>query len=99
MKPPFRYALAAGTLASIVAMGTGATCTPTQTVADVTIGLQAAICVLNTVVADEQGGHSEAAAIEDAVLKCGVSAAQAAGVLAAYRKAEMAEGFVPKPTP
>jgi hypothetical protein len=76
---------------------TGATCTPAQIATDVTVGLQAAICVLNTVAVDEQGGKSEAAAIENAIAACGVTAAQAAGILAAHRKAETIEGMKKAP--
>lgn len=74
-----------------LALGTGASCPPSTVVSDVTIGLQAAICVLATYSADIAGGKSEVNAIEDCVLKCGVSAAQAGGVLAEHKKAMLAE--------
>lgn len=70
--------------------------TGAQAVTDVVTGLNAAACVLNTVSADEAAGKPEADAIVDAVLKCGVSAAQAGGILDAHRKAEVQEGFVPR---
>ncbi len=68
-----------------------------QVVQGIDVGLNAGICVLNTVSGDEAAGQSETVAIEDAVIKCGVSAAQASGILAAHRKAEVQEGYVPKP--
>lgn len=90
-----RFTLAL-TAAAFVTLGNGASCSTQQGVADVTIGLNAAACIIQTVVADEQGGQNEVAAIADAVIKCGVTAAQATGLLAAYRKGETLEGFVPK---
>lgn len=69
----------------------GASCQ--ETVKDVTIGLNAAICVLNTVASEEAAGKSEAAAIEGAAVTCLVTTAQAAGVLAAHRKALVLEGY------
>lgn len=68
-----------------------------QTVQDVTIGLNAAVCVFETYSADRNAGKSEGDTIADCAIKCGVSAAQASGLLDAHRKAEVAEGFVPKP--
>ncbi len=66
--------------------------TPTpQTVQDVTIGLNAAICVLTTYATDMGAGKGEAASLADAAIKCGVSAAQASGVLASHRAAESLE--------
>lgn len=76
-------------------MCTGATCTPAQGAADVTIGLNAAICVIETITTEEQSGIGEVQAIADAVIKCGVSAAQAAGVLSAHRKAETLDKCAP----
>lgn len=68
----------------------GATPTP-QTVTDVTIGLNAAVCVLTTYATDMNAGKGEVDAIADCVIKCGVSAAQATGLLDAHRKAETLE--------
>lgn len=68
-----------------------------QTVQDVTIGLNAAVCVFETYSTDLGAGKGEVTAIADCVAKCGVSAAQATGLLDSHRKAEVAEGFVPKP--
>lgn len=82
-------------LALALVLGTGATCTPAQGAADVTIGLNAAICVIETITSEEQGGIGEVQAIADAVIKCGVSAAQAAGVLSAHRKAETLDKCAP----
>jgi hypothetical protein len=62
-----------------------------QTVTDVTIGLNAAICVINTYATDIAKGKSEADAIVDTAVKCGVSAAQAGGILAAHKSAETIE--------
>jgi hypothetical protein len=84
-------------LALAVALGTGATCTPQQGAADVTIGLEAAICVINTVETDLQGGHSQVEAIADAAFKCGVSAAQASGVFSAHVHGMTMQGCTPKP--
>lgn len=62
-----------------------------QTVQDVTIGLNAAMCVLTTYATDTQAGKSEGDAIADAAIKCGVSLVQATGVLDAHKKAETLE--------
>lgn len=70
--------------------------TGTQAVTDVGIGLNAAVCVLDTYSADVQAGKSEADAVADAIVKCGVTAAQAGGILSSHRKAETAEGYVLK---
>ena len=79
--------LPAVALLGVLVFGIGATCTKEQIVKDVTIGLQAAACVLITVATDEQGGKDEATALESAAVTCGVSAAQAAGILGAHRRA------------
>lgn len=89
-----RRVIVAATCLAAIALGTGASCPPSTVVSDVTIGLQAAICVLNTYSADIAGGKSEVNAIEDCVLKCGVSAAQAGGVLEAHKAALVKEGAV-----
>lgn len=90
---------AAGAALLLLVLGACAGCglTGGQVVQDVTIGLNAAACVLNTVSAETAAGKTEEQAVADAVVKCGVSAAQAAGVLDAHRKAEVTEGFVLKP--
>lgn len=62
-----------------------------QTVQDVTIGLNAAMCVLTTYATDMQAGKSEGDAIADAAIKCGVSLVQATGVLDAHKRAETLE--------
>lgn len=62
-----------------------------QTVTDVTIGLNAAQCVLSTYAQDTHDGKGELEAVADAAIKCGVSAIQASGVLDAHRKAETLE--------
>lgn len=61
------------------------------TVQDVTIGLNAAVCVLQTYSSDMAAGKGAAAAILDCGAKCGVSAAQATGLLDAHQKAETLE--------
>ncbi len=67
-----------------------------QVVQGVDVGLNAAVCVLNTVSADESAGKSEGDAIADAIVKCGVSAAQASGILGAHKAAMVREGYVLK---
>jgi hypothetical protein len=85
-------------LAAICFACTGCAGTSTQTVVkDVTIGLDAAICVLNTYPADVAKGMTEPQAILDTAIACGVTVVQASGILAAHKKAEVLEGFVPKP--
>jgi hypothetical protein len=92
-------------LAAVLGLGvilvgaTGATCTPGQAVADLSIGLNAAICVLNTISANEAKGMPEGAAIENAAATCFVTTAQATGVLAAHRKALVLEGYAKSPAP
>jgi hypothetical protein len=81
--------------AAVVLAGCGLT--GGQVVQDVTVGLNAAVCVLNTVSADESAGQSEVQAIADAVVKCGVSAAQAGGILDAHKAAMVREGYALRP--
>ena len=66
-------------------------CLTPKTVADITVGLDAAVCVLDTYSADLSAGQSEAQAVADAVIKCGVSTAQASGILASHKHAETME--------
>ena len=68
-----------------------------QTVTDVVIGLHAAECVLTTYPTDKAQGMTEIQAIADTAFKCGVTVAQATGLLDSHRKAEVAEGFVLPP--
>lgn len=63
-----------------------------QVVSDVGAGLTAAACVLNTYSNDMAAGRGDTASVADAILKCGVSAAQASGILGAHRRAEVLEG-------
>lgn len=76
----------------VCATGCAANGAPTPTtVQDVTIGLNAAICVIGTYSSDISQGKGEVDAIADCVIKCGVTAAQASGLLDAHRKAETLE--------
>jgi hypothetical protein len=87
--------IAGSTLAVFLVCSCGLTAA--QGVTDVGIGLNAAVCVLDTYSTDIQSGKTEADAVADAVLKCGVTAAQASGILSSHRKAETVEGYVLKP--
>jgi hypothetical protein len=78
---------------------TGCGLSSQQVVKDVTIGLDAAVCVLTTYTADIAKGMTEEAAIANTAITCGVSAAQAGGILAAHKRAEVTEGFVSKQKP
>ena len=82
----------AGILLLGLVVGTQSGCqVPAQDVTDVVIGLNAAVCVLDTYTADTSAGQTVAQAVADSVIKCGVTAAQASGVLAAHANAEMAD--------
>jgi hypothetical protein len=70
---------------------------PPQTATDVVVGLNAAECILTTYSADIARGEAETAAIVDTTIKCGVTAAQATGLLGAHRKAMVVEGYVVRP--
>lgn len=79
---------------------TGCAGTSTQTVVkDVTIGLDAAVCVLNTYPPLIAKGVGEVQAIEQTAAVCGLTVLQATGVLGAHKKAEVLEGFVLKSEP
>ena len=87
-----RYkAVAAGTALTALALFLPG-CSNPRTPADIAIGLDAAVCVLDTYTADISAQQTEAQAIADTIIKCGVSAAQASGVLASHKRAENAEG-------
>lgn len=75
----------------------GCGATAGQVVQDVTIGLNATVCVLNTYSADIAKGEGEVQAVADAALTCGLSVAQAQSALDAHRAAEVREGFVVRP--
>jgi hypothetical protein len=73
--------------------------TPVQVASDVSIGLQGVDCILTTGSADLGKGDSMPATIADVVVQCakyGITEAQATGVLASHRAAEIREGFAPK---
>lgn len=102
--PPTATPLAKAAGAAVVLLGLGgllrgvtACSVPPQTVADISVGVQAAACVLDTYATDLQSGKSETQAIADSALKCGVSAAQASGLLAEHRKAAIAQGCALRP--
>lgn len=86
-------------LLCVVAACTGCAGTSQATVVkDVTIGLDAAVCVLNTYPGDIAKGMTETQAIEDTAFHCGLNVLQTSGVLAAHKRAEVQEGFVLKPS-
>jgi len=69
----------------------------TTVVKDVGTDLSAAGCVLSTWATDIQNGKTESQAIADAASNCSASIDQATTLLAAHRRAELAEGLVSRP--
>lgn len=96
-------ALAFSSLVGLLAVvGIGANCNgppgvPQGTVQDVTVGVNAAVCALNTYSSDVAAGMGWQAVIEDVAVKCGLPVAQAVGLLDAHRGAMVREGYVLKP--
>jgi hypothetical protein len=64
----------------IVSCGAGGGIPP-QTVTDVTVGVNAALCVMDTYSADITAGKTEVQAIADAAIKCGLQVVQVTGIL------------------
>lgn len=77
------------TMCAVLALSLAAGCGASAPVLvqDVTVGLQAAICVLRTYSTDVQAGMPVGSALADSAVKCGVSALQASGIIAENRAA------------
>jgi|HubBroStandDraft_6_1064221.scaffolds.fasta_scaffold300931_3 hypothetical protein len=81
----------------IAGLLTDCSATPQQVATGVEVGLNAAVCVIETYTGDLAAGKSDADAVADAAIKCGVTAVQASGVLSELRAAEVRQGFVLRP--
>jgi hypothetical protein len=66
-------------------------------VTDVTVGVDAAVCALNTYATDQAAGMSWEALVADVAVKCGIPVAKVVGLLDAHRGAEVKEGYALRP--